>query len=60
LEALISAPVVHHFDPEAHRIDCGVPGFARSTKHVRSVTCPTCLELLRGSRATLAIEEAAP
>lgn len=48
MEAPTSVPVVHQFDTQGHRILCGVPGFDRSTKHSRAVTCPSCVGLLRG------------
>ena len=60
MEALNTVPVVHHFDTEAHRIHCGAPGFDRSTKHTRGVTCPTCLELLHGERHAPLAADAAP
>lgn len=47
MEGLNTVPLVHYFDPEKHRILCGLPGFDRSTKHSRGVTCPSCVELLR-------------
>ena len=43
-----TAAVVHYFDTQGHRIACGVPGFERSTKHPRAVTCPPCVRVLRG------------
>lgn len=45
--ALTTVPTIHHYDPQHHLILCGLRGFDhRSTKHVRSVTCPACLGLL--------------
>jgi hypothetical protein len=52
--------MVHYFDVETRRIACGVAGLERSTKHVRGVTCPACLELLRRAHAEPAAEHAAP
>jgi hypothetical protein len=43
--------VVHYFDTAVHHIACGIPGFDRSTKHVRAVTCPACVEHLREDAA---------
>ncbi len=43
-----TAAVVHYFDTQGHRIACGVPGFERSTKHPRAVTCPPCVRVLHG------------
>jgi hypothetical protein len=51
MSALTSNPVVHFYDPAVHRIACGVPGFDRSTKHVRAVSCPACVHLLHESAA---------
>ncbi len=44
-----AVPLIHYFDPVGHRIACGVPGFDKSTKHSRAVTCPSCVEALRSS-----------
>lgn len=38
--------VIHYFDPQLRRILCGVRGADhRSTKHLRSVSCPACVAL---------------
>lgn len=38
---------IHFYDTEAHRILCGLRGFeSRSSKHARTVTCSTCIDLL--------------
>jgi hypothetical protein len=44
--------VVHWYDPVDRRVACGMAGFGRSTKHVRTVTCPSCVELVRNAVAT--------
>lgn len=41
--------VVHWYDPVDRRVACGMAGFGRSTKHVRTVTCPSCVELVRNA-----------
>lgn len=41
-----STAAVHSWDAQARKIICGAPGQIGSTKHPRSVTCATCLELL--------------
>jgi hypothetical protein len=42
--------LVHWYDTEHHLIACGAAGQSNSTKHVRGVTCPACLELLAETR----------
>ena len=37
---------VHCWDPQVRKNVCGAPSQIGSTKHVREVTCDTCLELL--------------
>ena len=45
-------PPIHFYDTDQHRILCGLRGFeSRSSKHARSVTCPTCVELLGERKA---------
>ncbi|HEX9399415.1 MAG TPA: hypothetical protein VF912_04830 [Anaeromyxobacter sp.] len=51
MESLKSTSVTHYFDTLDHRILCGVPGFDRSTKHSRAVTCPSCVGLLHGKES---------
>lgn len=39
--------VIHYFDTQRRRVPCEAEGpDRRSTKHVRGVTCPTCIDLL--------------
>lgn len=48
MSALHADPVVvHYFDTAVHHIACGVPGFDRSTKHARAVSCKACIALIR-------------
>jgi hypothetical protein len=52
VSAVSSSSVVHYFDTDRHAILCGVSGFPdRSSKHERSVTCPSCVERLEHVRA---------
>jgi len=52
-EALVSSSSpIHYYDTDRHVMLCGVSGFPdRSSKHERSVTCPSCVELLDNVRA---------
>ena len=56
MEALNAVPVIHYFDTLDHRILCGVPGFDRSTKHARAVTCPACVERLHDAQHPRPVE----
>lgn len=55
MDSFLSSSIpVHFYDTDRHLILCGVRGFAdRSTKHARTVTCPTCVELLADRRAAV-------
>lgn len=50
--------VVHWFDTAGHRVGCGAAGYPRSTKHVRAVNCPSCVERLRDGSAAHADADA--
>lgn len=54
MDALLpTAPPVHFYDTSHHAVLCGLRGFPdRSTKHQRSVTCPSCIERLADRRAS--------
>jgi len=50
--AVSSSSLIHFYDTARHVILCGVSGFPdRSSKHERSVTCPSCVERLDDVRA---------
>jgi hypothetical protein len=53
MDATSASSTVHFYDTDRHLILCGLRGFPdRSTKHERSVTCPTCLERLALRRSS--------
>lgn len=53
-----SGRIIHSYDTEQHRVLCGRPEQADSTKHSRGVTCVTCLGLLSPSQAEPGLVEA--
>jgi hypothetical protein len=58
MQEVTDTEAVHAFDPQQHRILCGVRGYEhRSTKHARGVTCEACRELLRERDAAPAAAE---
>lgn len=47
MDELKTSSVVHFYDTQTRRILCGARGpDQRSTKHVRSVSCPACVGLV--------------
>ncbi len=42
---------IHYFDTTLRSVPCGATFAQRSTKHVRSVTCPACVAALRARTA---------
>lgn len=47
---------IHCWDPQSRTMVCGAPGQIGSTKHVRAVTCSTCLDRLgEPSRSLLSV-----
>lgn len=47
MDELNTTSVVHFYDTQSRRILCGARGpDERSTKHARSVSCPTCVGLM--------------
>lgn len=49
--------LVHWYDTEQRRIACGAAGQSNSTKHVRGVTCTTCLALVANTRSAPHVEQ---